>query len=634
MRNTFTKSNLTAKIISLILSVVLFYSATIGQTVIYPTNYNCPSNDLELRRAAVVGTTVCVSCTIGQEVTRDLKLTIWNRGNSLRTSFAFWGYLVERTANNTFVKETLIDGCGGPIIQNNKTADGSGETSLTFPNKLTYTCGNSLTIERLVLAWTDASGNDSRACPLNPQTISPKCGELASIAIDAGLNPSFVVTNGVCTNGAPGSGSVNVTVQGGKTPYSFLWSGPNSFTATTEDVSGLAAGTYTCVVKDANNCEFPISNIVVTVPTGIDASAIPTNGACVSGSPTNGSIALTVTSGTASSFEWTATNGGPIPAGQADDEDLSNLPTGTYAVKVNSADGCYKNITGIGVLVPIGINATAVPTNGTCGTNGTPTNGSIALTVTLGTASSFAWSATAGGPVPAGKSADEDLTDLPTGTYSVLVTNAAGCYKAITGLAITVPTVPNAATICKIEPGLCGPATGTINVLTPAGTGYEYSKNGGTNWQTSTSFTGLAAGSSPSILVKNSDGCWSAATVCSSASVCAPEEKSTSQTVKEVDNMRPLGSGELEAALSVRAMPNPFSNQVRFMIKSAYSGIGSLDIYNMQGQKVKNVYTGYIRAGSSYFDLKIADNTNTSQLIYVLSINGERVTGKLLRTTR
>jgi hypothetical protein len=98
--------------------------------------------------------------------------------------------------------------------------------------------------------------------------------------------------------------------------------------------------------------------------------------------------------------------------------------------------------------------------------------------------------------------------------------------------------------------------------------------------------------------------------------------------------MTSLGSGELEAALSVRAMPNPFSDQVRFMIKSAYSGVGSLDIYNLQGQKVKTVYSGYIRAGSSYFDLKIADNVNTSQLIYVLSINGEKVTGKLLRTNR
>ncbi|HLO80614.1 MAG TPA: hypothetical protein VK166_06630, partial [Chitinophagaceae bacterium] len=200
--------------------------------------------------------------------------------------------------------------------------------------------------------------------------------------------------------------------------------------------------------------------------------------------------------------------------------------------------------------------------------------------------------------------------------------------------AITVPTAPGAPSICKIEPALCGPSTGTINVTAPLGGTYQYSKNGGTNWQSSPSFTGLAAGSSPSILVKNSDGCWSSATVCTSASICAPETKIGTQRVKETDNITPLGTGELEAALSVKAMPNPFSNQVRFLIKSAYSGMGSLDIYNMQGQKVKTVYKGYIRAGSSYFDLRIADNTNTSQLVYVLSINGERVTGKLLRTTR
>ncbi len=36
--------------------------------------------------------------------------------------------------------------------------------------------------------------------------------------------------------------------------YTYAWTGPDSFTASTEDISGLKAGTYAVTVTDANGC--------------------------------------------------------------------------------------------------------------------------------------------------------------------------------------------------------------------------------------------------------------------------------------------------------------------------------------------------------------------------------------------
>jgi hypothetical protein len=57
-----------------------------------------------------------------------------------------------------------------------------------------------------------------------------------------------VVTN---TSGSGSIGAVDLSVAGGVAPYVYSWSGPSGFTATTEDISGLAYGTYTITVTDA-----------------------------------------------------------------------------------------------------------------------------------------------------------------------------------------------------------------------------------------------------------------------------------------------------------------------------------------------------------------------------------------------
>ncbi|HMQ89365.1 MAG TPA: cohesin domain-containing protein [Flavilitoribacter sp.] len=48
----------------------------------------------------------------------------------------------------------------------------------------------------------------------------------------------------------PDGGSVDVAVSGGQQPYTYQWSGPNGFTATTDDLQNLEAGQYHFTVTD------------------------------------------------------------------------------------------------------------------------------------------------------------------------------------------------------------------------------------------------------------------------------------------------------------------------------------------------------------------------------------------------
>ena len=82
--------------------------------------------------------------------------------------------------------------------------------------------------------------------------------------------------------------------------------------------------------------------------------------------------------------------------------------------------------------------------------------------------------------------------------------------------------------------------------------------------------------------------------------------------------------------LSVTAYPNPFNDVVKFTIASPVSGKAQLEVYNMMGQRVSIIYNGYLQANKSQVvEYKISAEAQQN-LMYVLNVGGERVTGKLL----
>src|SRR5262249_5027597 len=121
------------------------------------------------------------------------------------------------------------------------------------------------------------------------------------------------------------NGSIDLSVTGGTAPYTYAWTNG----ASTQDLTGLAAGTYTCTVTDAHGCTTQ-QPVTITAPGAPGLSETHANVSCHGGA--NGTVDLSVTGGTAP-FTYAWSNG-------ATTQDLSGLAAGTYNVTVTDAANC------------------------------------------------------------------------------------------------------------------------------------------------------------------------------------------------------------------------------------------------------------------------------------------------------
>ncbi|MFM7667098.1 MAG: Ig-like domain-containing protein, partial [Bacteroidota bacterium] len=116
------------------------------------------------------------------------------------------------------------------------------------------------------------------------------------------LSASTTQTNVLCYGNT--TGSINLTVVGGTSPYTYLWN--TTPTQTTEDLSNLAAGTYTTTITDNNGCTTTASATISQPATGMVASTTQVNVLCNGNS--TGSIDLTLTGGTGTyTYSWNTT---------------------------------------------------------------------------------------------------------------------------------------------------------------------------------------------------------------------------------------------------------------------------------------------------------------------------------------
>ncbi len=238
-------------------------------------------------------------------------------------------------------------------------------------------------------------------------TNSNGCSKTSSAtAITMNTAPTATITAGGSTTFCSG-GSVALTASSGS---AYLWSPGNQ---TTQSITATAAGSYTVRVTNASGCSATSAATTITV------NSLPTSTITAGGSTTfcsGGSVALTASSGSA--YLWSP--------GNQTTQSITATAAGSYTVRVTNASGCSAT----SIATNVTINSLPTATITASGPLTFAQGGSVTLTASSG--SSYLW-------LP-GNQTTQSINVTASGSYTVRVTNAAGCSATSAATTVTVTT--------------------------------------------------------------------------------------------------------------------------------------------------------------------------------------------------
>jgi PKD repeat protein len=506
-------------------------------------------------------TTICAgqSVTFTDASTNTPTAWAWNFGNGATSTqqnptytYTTAGtYTVTLTASNALGNDQEIK--TGYILVRPRPSGTSTPTATTCGNNnggvavaatggtspYTYLWSNGIT--------TSAISNVATGTYTVTITDANGCQGTSSGTVTAIAAQTVNVGNIIATTCGLNNGGASVAASGGTSPYTYLWSNG----ATTSTISNLAAGTYTVSVTDASGCvrtgtaniatsSGPSASITATTPaacgqnngtatvtasggaggytylwgngqTGTTATGLAagshtvtvTSGGCtrtavatvgnVGGPTVNVGNIFATTCGQSNGAAGVTSSGGTAPytylwSNGTTTNAINNVASGSYNVTVTDAAGCQA-ISSVSIGASSNPTATATNTAATCGQS----NGSATAAVSGGTAPyGYLWS---NGQTTA------TTTGLGTGSFTVTVTDAAGCTTtASTTVAGT--NAPSATTTTTTAS--CNTNSGSATVVATGGIApYSYLWSNG---QTSDVASGVAAGTY-TVTVTDAAGC-------------------------------------------------------------------------------------------------------------------------------
>jgi gliding motility-associated-like protein len=327
---------------------------------------------------------------------------------------------------------SAIKSVSGDGAYNINCHDGTGSIDITVT-------GGS--VGTYIYTWSTADGSgivpgleDQTALTAGTYHLVVKDANNCSLPIDVilteptGMAANLIPTHVTCNPPGFNNGAINLTVTGGIGPYTYSWSNG----ATTKDISGLTANTYSVTVRDANNCPLT-SSVTVNPPPPVQYTKILSdyNGYNIScKGRTDGSVNITTTSGLAPFiFDWQKVSGGFSET----TEDISGLSAGQYNLKITDSNLCEATET-IDITEPGKLSMAFTLSSSTAGGFNINCAGANTGSIDIDPVNevnnvTYLWS---------DGNTSKTRLNIPAGDYSIIITDANGC-PADSSVTLTEP---------------------------------------------------------------------------------------------------------------------------------------------------------------------------------------------------
>lgn len=359
-------------------------------------------------------------------------------------------------------------------------------------------------------------------------TNSGGCHDTVSFMIPepSALVASVDGTTDATCNGTS-TGSVTLSASGGVSPYTFDIGGG---AVSTGGFTGLAAGSYTATIKDANNCETTVG-FTIGEPAVLSASIDSNNDVDCNGNETG--------SATASASGGTAPYTYDIGAGPQASGEFTDLAAGDYFVTVKDANLC-QTVIGFTINEPAVLSGSFDASfEADCHGNNT---GAVEVSASGGS-----------GPydfeLNSVVQVDGHFSNLFAGSYTVNITDDHGCQTSVP-VSVSEPDELTGSVVSTSPVDCFGNQNGGAEVVAAGGVS-PYTFDIGLGSQADGIFSGLDAGPY-SVGITDDHGC----NVMVPVTIIEPDQLVVSFNAGAEMNLCPSnGDTQLEASISGGVTP-------------------------------------------------------------------------------